>query len=163
MLATSAIEKPVYVLNGPNLNLLGVREPAIYGYATLEDVREACLERASILGARIDFRQTNHEGVLVDWLQEARLEGGAVVLNAGAYTHTSIAIRDAASALGGIPLIEVHLSNPAAREPFRQVSHVSPVAKGVVAGFGLLSYVLAIEAAVKLGQALSSDQGTSKP
>lgn len=144
---------PIFVLNGPSLNLLGEREPRIYGRDTLADVRKACEQRAAAFGSTIDFRQTNHEGVLVDWLHEARTGASAVVLNAAAYTHTSIALRDAASALGHVPLVEVHLSNPAAREPFRHLSHVAPVASGTVAGLGLLGYELAIEAAFKLGQA----------
>lgn len=142
---------PIFVLNGPNLNLLGVREPLIYGRDTLQDVESACREKAAALGRAIVFRQTNHEGVLVDWLQEAREAACAVVLNAGGFTHTSVAIHDAARALGR-PLIETHLSNPAAREGFRRRSYIASVADGVVAGFGLMSYVLAIDAAATLAQ-----------
>jgi len=157
-LTPAAATAPIFVLNGPNLNLLGMREPHLYGRHTLDDVRRACAERAESLGVAIDFRQSNHEGVLVDWLQEARSGALAVVLNAAAYTHTSIAILDAIKALDGVPLIEVHLSNPAAREPFRSVSYVGQVANGIVAGLGLLGYLLAIEAAVRLGQARQAGQ-----
>ncbi len=141
--------KPVFVLNGPNLNLLGTREPDIYGSATLDDIRAACEAHAAAAGLALDFRQTNIEGVLVDWLQEARDKARAVVLNAAAYTHTSVALHDAIKALP-IPVIEVHLSNPAAREPFRHVSLIAPVVKGSISGFGQTSYILAIEAARRL-------------
>jgi len=145
--------KPIYVLNGPNLNLLGTREPAIYGSATLADIEAACVKRAGELGRTIVFRQSNIEGELVNWLHEAKDKAAAVVLNAGAYTHTSIALHDAIKAIG-IPVIETHLSNPAAREDFRHVSFIASAAKGVIAGFGAQSYLLAIEAAA----ALSSGQ-----
>ena len=138
--------KPIYVLNGPNLNLLGTREPHIYGHATLADIEKACAERAQQLGRSVVFRQSNIEGELVNWLQEARDRAAVVVLNAGAYTHTSVALHDAIKAIG-IPVIETHLSNPAAREDFRHVSLVGQAAKGVIAGFGANSYLLAIEAA----------------
>jgi 3-dehydroquinate dehydratase-2 len=141
--------KPIYVLNGPNLNLLGSREPEIYGRATLADIEKACAERAAQLGRTVVFRQSNIEGELVDWLQEARDKAAAVVLNAGAYTHTSIALHDAIKAIA-IPVIETHLSNPAAREDFRHASLVGKAAKGVIAGFGATSYLLAIEAAALL-------------
>jgi len=141
--------KPIYVLNGPNLNLLGSREPHIYGHATLADVEKACAERARHLGRSIVFRQSNLEGELVTWLHEARDKAAAVVLNAGAYTHTSVALHDAIKAIG-VPVIETHLSNPAAREDFRHVSLVGKAAKGVIAGFGAMSYLLAIEAAALL-------------
>ncbi|NWG54667.1 MAG: type II 3-dehydroquinate dehydratase [Hydrogenophilaceae bacterium] len=141
--------KPLYVLNGPNLNLLGVREPDVYGRDSLADIEAACAARARGHGLAIDFRQTNHEGQLIDWLHEAREKAALVVFNPGAYTHTSIALRDAVAAIG-VPVIEIHLSNPAAREEFRHVSHVAPVAKGVIAGFGAHSYVLAIDAAALL-------------
>jgi 3-dehydroquinate dehydratase-2 len=143
--------KPIYVLNGPNLNLLGTREPEIYGHASLADIEKACAERAAQLGRTIVFRQSNIEGELVNWLQEARDKGAAVILNAGAYTHTSVALHDAIKAIG-IPVIETHLSNPAAREEFRHVSLVGQAAKGVIAGFGATSYLLAIEAAALLAQ-----------
>ena len=141
--------KPIYVLNGPNLNLLGTREPEIYGRVTLAEIEKACADRAGQLGRTVLFRQSNIEGELVNWLQEARDKAAAVVLNAGAYTHTSIAIHDAIKAIG-IPVIETHLSNPAAREEFRHVSLVGQAAKGVIAGFGATSYLLAIEAAALL-------------
>lgn len=141
--------KPIYVLNGPNLNLLGTREPHIYGHATLADIEQACVARAGQLGFAVEFRQSNIEGELVNWLQEARDKAGAVVLNAGAYTHTSVALHDAIKAIP-IPVIETHLSNPATREDFRHVSLVGKAAKGVIAGFGATSYLLAIEAAALL-------------
>jgi len=141
--------KPIYVLNGPNLNLLGTREPEIYGHLTLAEIEQACAARAGQLGRDIVFRQSNIEGELVDWLQEARDKAAAVVLNAGAYTHTSVALHDAIKAIK-IPVIETHLSNPAAREDFRHVSLVGQAAKGVIAGFGATSYLLAIEAAALL-------------
>lgn len=141
--------KPIYVLNGPNLNLLGSREPHIYGRVTLAEIEQACVVRAAQLGRDIVFRQSNIEGELVDWLHEARDKAAAVVLNAGAYTHTSVAIHDAIKAIA-IPVIETHLSNPAAREDFRHVSLVGQAAKGVIAGFGAASYLLAIEAAALL-------------
>lgn len=140
----------IYVLNGPNLNLLGTREPEIYGSQTLDDIGASLVNRAERLGVAIDMRQSNHEGHLVDWLQEANGNGAkAVILNAGALTHTSVAIHDAIKGIS-VPVIEVHLSNPHAREPFRHRSYVSPVSKGVVAGFGALSYELALDAAARL-------------
>ena len=141
--------KPIYVLNGPNLNLLGSREPEIYGHVTLAEIETACVERAGQLGRSVIFRQSNIEGELVNWLQESRDKAAAVVLNAGAYSHTSVAIHDAIKAIG-TPVIETHLSNPAAREEFRHVSLVGQAAKGVIAGFGAASYLLAIEAAALL-------------
>lgn len=156
-----AFALPIFVLNGPNLNLLGQREPHIYGRDTLETIKAACAARAAIYGRTIDFRQTNHEGVLVDWLQEASQNACAVALNAGAYTHTSVALHDAARALP-IPLIEVHLSNPSARESFRHSSFISPVAQGSVAGFGLLSYLLAIEAAHTLVETRAREHSGEK-
>ena len=150
-------ETPVlYVLNGPNLNLLGVREPDIYGRETLADVEALC-ERAAanaVSGAAVVFRQTNHEGELIDWVHEAREKASALVINAAGYTHTSVALLDALRTLT-IPIVECHLSNPAARERFRHRSYVSPVATGVVSGFGPFSYELAVRAALNLvrGQA----------
>jgi 3-dehydroquinate dehydratase-2 len=141
-------ETPViYVLNGPNLNLLGVREPDIYGYETLADVQALCEKAAD--GATVVFRQSNHEGDLIDWIQEARTEASALVINPAAYGHTSVALLDALKMLA-IPIIECHLSNPATRERFRHKTYVSLVATGVVAGFGAQSYELAVRAAVKL-------------
>ena len=142
--------KPIYVLNGPNLNLLGTREPHIYGTTTLEDVRALCEARAATLGRGVVFHQSNHEGQLIDWVQEARTSACALVINPAGYGHTSIALLDALKALN-IPIIECHLSNPAAREDFRRHTFVSLAATGVVSGFGAQSYELAIEAAA--GQA----------
>lgn len=138
-------EPTILVLNGPNLNLLGVREPALYGSATLGDVEEMCRERAALLGYAIDFRQSNHEGSLIDWIQEARGSAAGILVNAGAFTHTSVALHDALRA-ADLPVIEVHLSNVFQREPFRHHSYISSVAAGVICGFGPNSYVLAIEA-----------------
>lgn len=140
----------VFVLNGPNLNLLGTREPAIYGTATLADIEARVRERAAQLGLAIEFRQTNHEGVLVDWLHEARAAGAkAVLLNAAAYTHTSVALLDAILAIG-VPVIEVHLSDPATREPFRHLSYVGMGAVAEVKGLGPDSYIVALEQAATL-------------
>lgn len=141
--------KPIYVLNGPTLNLLGTREPHIYGSMTLDQIKDRCAEKAGAAGLEIDFRQSNHEGQLVDWIQDARINASALVLNPAAYGHTSIALYDVLKTLE-IPIIECHLSNPGAREPFRHHSYVTPTARGVVTGFGPLSYDLAIEAAVQL-------------
>jgi len=140
----------VFVLNGPNLNMLGLREPEIYGQDTLDDIAGQIEDRARALGLEADIRQSNHEGHLVDWIQEANAAGAkAVLLNAGAYSHTSIAIHDAVKAVK-VPVIEVHLSNPHTREDFRHVSFVGRAAKGTIAGFGALSYLLALDAAAKL-------------
>lgn len=141
--------KPIYVLSGPNLNLLGTREPEIYGHQTLEDVRKLCEARASSLGCEVVFRQSNHEGELIDWIQEAREKGSAIVINPAGYGHTSVAILDALKMVT-IPVIECHLSNPAAREAFRHQTYVSLAATGVVSGFGAASYELAVEAAARL-------------
>ena len=143
--------KPIYVLNGPNLNLLGTREPHIYGTTTLDDVRQLCEARAKPLGFAVEFRQSNHEGELVEWIQEAREKAAALVLNPAAYGHTSIAILDSLKTLA-IPVVECHLSNPAAREEFRRSTYVSLAATGVVSGFGAVSYELAIEAAAGLAK-----------
>jgi 3-dehydroquinate dehydratase-2 len=140
----------VYVLNGPNLNLLGTREPDIYGSETLDDIAGALEDRARELGLAVDVRQSNHEGHLIDWLHEAAAEGAkAVILNAGALTHTSIALHDAVKAIP-VPVIEVHLSNPQAREAFRRQSYVAAAAKGSITGFGALGYELALDAAARL-------------
>ena len=140
----------IYVLNGPNLNLLGMREPEIYGTDTLDDIATRVEDRAKALGARVEIRQSNHEGHLIDWLHEARLQGAkAVILNAGAFTHTSVALHDAVKAIG-VPVIEVHLSNPQAREEFRHHSFIASVAKGSITGLGALGYELALDAAVRL-------------
>jgi 3-dehydroquinate dehydratase-2 len=143
---------PIYVLNGPNLNLLGVREPEIYGADTLEDVRGRCERRAAAAGLQIVFRQSNREGELIDWVQEARTEASALVINPAGYGHTSVALLDALKTLP-CPIIECHLSNPAAREDFRRSTYVSLAAKGVVSGFGVMSYELAIDAAAALVRA----------
>jgi 3-dehydroquinate dehydratase II len=143
------MSKPIYVLSGPNLNLLGVREPEIYGKATLDDVRQACEARAAALGRTIVFRQSNHEGELVDWVQEAREAASALIINPAGYGHTSVALLDALKMLA-IPIVECHLSNPAAREDFRRRTYVSLAATGVVSGFGAKSYELAVEAAAGL-------------
>ena len=140
----------VFVLNGPNLNLLGLREPEIYGHDTLDDIAGMLEDRARELDLQIDLRQSNHEGHLVDWLHEAQADGAkAVLLNAGAYTHTSIALHDAIKAVK-TPVIEVHLSNPHKREDFRHISYVGRAARGTVAGFGALSYLVALEAAARI-------------
>ncbi len=139
----------VFVLNGPNLNLLGTREPEIYGDETLDDIAGQLEDRGRALGLEIDMRQSNHEGHLVDWLHEAQARGArAVILNAGAFTHTSIAVHDAIKGIR-TPVIEVHLSNPHRREEFRHLSYIGRAAKGTIAGFGALSYVLALEAAAR--------------
>jgi 3-dehydroquinate dehydratase-2 len=139
------MSKPIYVLNGPNLNLLGTRQPDIYGHATLTDVERRCEAKAKSLGRTVVFRQTNDEGELVTWVQEANREGAALVINAAAYTHTSIALYDALVTLA-IPIIECHLSNPHAREEFRHKSYVTMVAKGVIMGLGSAGYELSLEA-----------------
>jgi 3-dehydroquinate dehydratase-2 len=140
----------IYVLNGPNLNLLGSREPEIYGSDTLDDIAASLEDRARALGIRIEMRQSNHEGHLIDWLHEAQAEGAkAVLLNAGGFTHTSVALHDAVKAVT-VPVIEVHLSNPASREGFRRRSLIAAAARGVVAGFGAHGYTLALDAAARL-------------
>jgi 3-dehydroquinate dehydratase-2 len=140
----------IYVLNGPNLNLLGTREPEIYGSDTLDDIAAALDDRARELGVHLEIRQSNHEGHLIDWIQEAEAERArAVILNAGGFTHSSVAIHDAIKAVA-IPVIEVHLSNPQARESFRRRSLIAPAARGTIAGFGALSYQLALDAAARL-------------
>lgn len=145
-----ANSKTVFVLNGPNLNLLGLREPEIYGSDTLDDIADRLEDQAQDLGLAIDMRQSNHEGHLIDWLHEANAEGiKAVILNPGGYTHTSVALHDAIKSIT-TPVIEVHLSNPHARESFRHISYVGRAAKGTIAGFGALSYSLALDAAARL-------------
>ena len=140
--------KTILILNGPNLNLLGTREPGVYGAQTLDDVEKICLDEGTKLGLSIDFRQSNHEGQLIDWIHEAGRECATgnmlgVVFNAGAYTHTSIALHDAIKG-ANVPVIELHISNVHAREAFRHHSWISPVARGVMAGFGVQGYALAI-------------------
>jgi 3-dehydroquinate dehydratase-2 len=136
---------PVYFLNGPNLNLLGSREPEIYGRETLADIEKKVAARAKSHGLKVVFRQSNHEGVLVDWIQEARTKGSGVIINPGAYSHTSIAIYDAFKALDK-PIVEVHLSNPHQREAFRHHDYVAMVAKGAIIGLGSHGYLLAVDA-----------------
>ncbi len=137
--------KPIYVLNGPNLNMLGTREPAIYGSDTLADIKTRAESRAAGLGFTVDFRQSNVEGELVNWIQEARTKAQGIVLNAGGYTHTSVAILDALQA-AELPVIEVHLSNIFRRDQFRQHSYISLAATGVICGLGAKGYELALEA-----------------
>ena len=140
----------IYVLNGPNLNLLGTREPEIYGAETLDEIAGALEDRARELGLAVDIRQSNHEGHLIDWLHEASAAGAkAVILNAGGFTHTSVALHDAIKAIP-VPVIEVHLSNPQAREPFRRRSFIAAAARGSISGFGPLGYQLALDAAARL-------------
>jgi 3-dehydroquinate dehydratase-2 len=135
----------IYVLNGPNLNLLGTREPETYGHATLRDVERLCRERAKSQGFKVEFRQSNHEGELIDWIHEAGTKKAAgILINPGGLTHTSVSIRDAITAVQ-LPVIEVHVSNVFARERFRHFSHVAPVAKASLCGFGIAGYGLAID------------------
>jgi 3-dehydroquinate dehydratase-2 len=141
----------IFCLNGPNLNLLGEREPAVYGKGSLADLEKLTQEAANQADAKLIFRQSNHEGEMVDWIQEARRQAGGLILNAGGYTHTSVAIHDALKVLT-IPVVEVHLSNPGNREEFRHKSLVSPAASGVIAGFGPLGYRLAIQAVAALAE-----------
>lgn len=154
------MSKPIFILNGPNLNLLGEREPDIYGPETLTDIRNAAGTLARELGVGIDFRQSNHEGELIDWLQEAHTGAAAVIINAGGYSHTSVSLRDAVAALR-IPTIEVHLSNIYARESFRRQSYLTDVVHGTIAGFGAQSYMLALKAAASLAKA--SARGEVQP
>jgi 3-dehydroquinate dehydratase II len=143
-------KKLVFVLNGPNLNLLGLREPEIYGHDTLDDIAGMLEDRAKALGLTVDMRQSNHEGHLLDWMHEAQGKGAhAVLLNAGALTHTSLALYDAIRSIK-TPVIEVHLSNPHAREEYRRHSYVGMAARGTIAGFGAKGYLLALEAAASL-------------
>jgi len=140
-----AKNKTILVLNGPNLNLLGRRQPAIYGRGTLADIEKSCHERGKALGLSVDFRQTNHEGELIEWVQQAPDKASGIVINAGAFTHTSIALHDALLA-AELPAIEVHLSNIFKRETFRHHSYISPAARGVIAGLGAQGYLLALDA-----------------
>ncbi|WP_114227779.1 MULTISPECIES: type II 3-dehydroquinate dehydratase [Sphingomonas] len=142
--------RKILILNGPNLNLLGTREPAVYGSDSLDDIGAALHAQADELGVAVELRQSNHEGHLIDWLHEAQADGWHVVLlNAGGFTHTSVALRDAVAAIA-TPVIEVHLSNPQARESFRHRSLIAAVCKGSISGFGALSYRLALDAAARL-------------
>jgi len=135
----------LFVLNGPNLNLLGTREPDIYGATTLGEIEANCRESAEGKGFSVDFRQSNHEGDLVDWIQEAREAAAGIIINPGAYSHTSVALHDAIVGVG-IPTVEIHISNIFAREPFRRHSYISPVVSGVISGFGPAGYLLAVDA-----------------
>ena len=155
----SAMSAKIFVLNGPNLNLLGTREPHIYGSDTLDDLRSLAQARAAELGLEIDFRQSNSEGELVDWIQEAKESADGIVINAGAYTHTSIAILDALVATE-LPVVEVHLSNLFKREAFRHHSYISPVAAGLITGFGPQGYPLALEAMSSILAASTSHGST---
>jgi 3-dehydroquinate dehydratase-2 len=143
------MSKPIYVLNGPNLNVLGEREPEIYGRTTLVEIQQLCESRAAAKGREVVFRQTNREGELIDWVQEASTAAGALVINPAGYGHTSISLLDALKLLS-IPIVECHLSNPAAREDFRRTTYVSLAATGVVSGFGAASYDIAVGAACDL-------------
>ncbi len=139
----------ILVLNGPNLNMLGTREPALYGHQTLDDIREMCAHRAGALDLDIDFRQSNHEGELVEWIQQARGACAGIVINPGGYTHTSVAILDALL-LSELPVIEIHISNIFRREPFRGHSYVSQAASGIITGLGAHGYVLALDAVAEI-------------
>lgn len=142
--------RTIYVLNGPNLNLLGTREPETYGSATLQSVEALCRATAEELGVTIEFRQTNHEGEMIEWIQQARLEAQALVINPAAWTHTSVAIRDAVTGVG-LPLWEVHITNVHKREPFRHHSYLSDVAQGVICGYGIRGYRYALMEAARAG------------
>ncbi|MGH6859849.1 MAG: type II 3-dehydroquinate dehydratase [Phyllobacterium sp.] len=146
------MKQQIFILNGPNLNMLGKREPGIYGAATLGDIEALCRAEAEGLGVDIEFRQSNHEGDLVGWIQEAGERQALVLINPAAYSHTSIALHDAIRA-AAVTLVEVHLSNIHAREPFRHHSHVSSLAKGVICGFGIEGYLMGLRALVKLAAA----------
>ncbi|MEU8590290.1 type II 3-dehydroquinate dehydratase [Streptomyces sp. NPDC048664] len=144
---------PIMVLNGPNLNLLGQRQPEIYGSDTLADVEALCVKAAAAHGATVDFRQSNHEGELIDWIHEARLHHVGIVINPAAYTHTSVALLDALNACDGLPVVEVHISNVHRREEFRHRSYVSLRADGVIAGCGVQGYAFAVERVATLAGA----------
>lgn len=152
MSVTPADQPMVLIINGPNLNMLGVREPEIYGRDTLGDIEAACGERAEALGLAVDFRQSNAEGEIVGWVQEARAQHDGIIINAGAYSHTSIAILDALQT-AGLPVVEVHLSNVFRRESFRHHSYISLAATGVICGLGAHGYLLALEAMARLIEA----------
>lgn len=141
--------RTILIINGPNLNMLGLREPEIYGSQTLSDIKGLCLETAKKHGLKIDFRQSNHEGEIVTWIQEARGKFGGVIINAAAYTHTSVAIHDALKLLS-VPIIEVHISNPREREAFRHHSYIEPLAAQVIAGHGAKGYEMALDSLASL-------------
>lgn len=151
----------IFILNGPNLNLLGTREPRIYGTQSLGEIEEMLKVRAKSLKVTIDVRQSNHEGVLVDWLHEAMAKAAAVIINAGGYAHGSVALRDAVAALP-LPVIEVNLTNVHAREHFRRQSMIAQVARGSITGFGALSYILALDAAATLCKGAAASQSKSQ-
>jgi 3-dehydroquinate dehydratase II len=151
----------IFVINGPNLNLLGTREPRIYGTQTLSEIADMLEQRCKALKFKLDFRQSNHEGVLVDWLHEALAKASAVIINAGGYAHTSVALRDAAAALP-IPVLEVHLSNIYAREGFRRTSLLGQVARGSIIGLGPLGYMVALDAAAHLCKGAGATQAKSQ-
>ncbi|MFM9889330.1 MAG: type II 3-dehydroquinate dehydratase [Rickettsiales bacterium] len=140
----------IYILNGPNLNLLGSREPEIYGRDTLADIEALCKKTAAVHGFEVDFRQSNHEGDLIDWVQEGGRNACGIIINAGGYTHTSVALHDALRAVN-IPVIEVHLSDPKTREPFRHHSYIEPVAKRSICGHGAKGYAMAVDVLVSGG------------
>ncbi len=142
----------ILILNGPNLNMLGVREPDIYGHESLDDIRASCDERAAAVGATVDFRQSNSESDLIDWIQQARGTADGIIINPAAFTHTSVAILDAL-VLSELPVVEIHISNIFRRESFRQHSYVSAGATGIISGFGARGYLLAIDALVGLTEA----------
>jgi len=144
-----AIDASVLILNGPNLNMLGLREPELYGSLTLADIEVLCQEHAEALGLELEFRQSNHEGELVTWIQQARTEHDGIIINAGAYTHTSVALLDALLA-ADLPVIEVHLTNLFRRESFRHHSYISAAARGMICGLGAHGYVLALDALARL-------------
>jgi len=152
----------ILFLNGPNLNLLGQREPEVYGSTTLEDIESRVRSRAQAKGAEVDFRQSNSEAELVGWIQQAKGNCDVIVLNAAAYTHTSIALRDAISGIG-VPTIEIHLSNIHAREEFRRHSMIAPVCCGIIVGFGADSYTLAVDAAINVKASISAKSGAFSP
>lgn len=140
----------ILIINGPNLNMLGTREPGIYGYDTLKDIERLCQEEAKSLGLKVDFRQSNIEGEIITWVQQAALQGfTGVIINGGAYSHTSIALMDALLILE-IPVVEVHITNVFKREEFRHVSFISPAAEGMICGFGSRGYALALKAIAEL-------------
>ena len=160
------MQKPVYVLNGPSLNLLGEREPEIYGYDTLADIEARLKAQAQPAGLDIVFRQSNHEGTLVDWIQEARKQGSGLIVNPAGYGHSSVAILDALLSAANIPCIEVHLSNIYRRDAFRQQSYVSKGVTGVVCGFGALGYELALQGVMRIvarDEGLAATQGATRP
>lgn len=155
--------KPVYVLNGPNLNMLGRREPETYGSMTLDGVEQLCRRAAEEIGLTIEFRQSNHEGMLVDWIQEAGQKSAGIIINPGAYGHTSIALHDAVRAVAPLRVVEVHISNIHAREPFRHTSMIAPAAVGMICGFGPKGYAMALQAFSASQDGAQERQGQTYP